>query len=56
MARGTHHPHDPEVIECRECSAQFDLARQNYYDNLCPECKHEKQMESAMDERAERGL
>jgi Zn finger protein HypA/HybF involved in hydrogenase expression len=36
------HPHDPDFIECRECGAEFDLARQNYYDNLCPKCHAEE--------------
>lgn len=27
-----------EMLTCRECGAQFDLAQQNYYDNLCPSC------------------
>lgn len=31
--------HDPELIDCRECGRQFDLAHQRYYDNLCPKCK-----------------
>jgi|GEM_PF-1203712 hypothetical protein len=34
----TPHPHDPEITSCRKCGAQFDLARQNYYDTLCPSC------------------
>ncbi len=28
----------PEIIECRKCGTEFDLAAQNYYDNLCPSC------------------
>jgi Zn finger protein HypA/HybF involved in hydrogenase expression len=32
---------DVEIIECRECGAQFDVAKQRYYDNLCPPCKDE---------------
>lgn len=35
------HRHDPAIVECRECGGSFDLARQNYYYNLCPECKDE---------------
>ena len=34
-------PHDPDWTGCRECGVQFDLARQTYYDNLCPGCKAE---------------
>ncbi len=34
-----HWPHDPEIIACRECGAEFDLARQYYYDNACPACR-----------------
>lgn len=30
-----------EIIECRECGRKFDLAAQNYYDNLCPACVRE---------------
>jgi len=33
------HRHDPEIIECRECPRKFDLARQNYYYNICPTCR-----------------
>ena len=33
------HEHDPDLIECRECGREFDLARQDYYDSLCPVCK-----------------
>jgi hypothetical protein len=25
-------------MKCRDCGAPFDLASQNYYDNLCPSC------------------
>jgi len=31
--------HIAEPIECRTCGIEFDLARMNYYDNLCPKCK-----------------
>jgi hypothetical protein len=33
--------HDPEITECRNCSAEFDLARQHYYDDQCPSCVDE---------------
>lgn len=32
------HPHDDEPTECRECGSTFDLARQNYYADKCPDC------------------
>lgn len=35
----SHHEHDPELIECRECDSEFDLARQHYYDDICPSCR-----------------
>lgn len=34
----TTHRHDPDYVECRNCNTTFDLARQHYYDDLCPEC------------------
>lgn len=33
--------HDAEIMECRECGATFDLARQSYYYDLCPTCNSE---------------
>jgi len=30
-----------ELIECRDCGEEFDLASQHYYDNQCPACKSE---------------
>lgn len=30
--------HDPEIRTCRDCPSQYDLARQDYYGPLCPEC------------------
>lgn len=35
----SRHSHDPELVTCRDCETKFDLARQHYYDNLCPSCK-----------------
>lgn len=35
------HPHDPEIMECAECGAQYDLARQTYYGPLCPRCERQ---------------
>jgi len=29
----------PDMFACRECGYEFDLARQQYDDNLCPSCK-----------------
>lgn len=29
---------DQDLTECRECGETFNLAAQNYYDNLCPAC------------------
>jgi hypothetical protein len=37
----TQREHDPEPTNCRSCGTQFDLARQHYYDNLCPTCKQD---------------
>lgn len=34
-----HHEHDPDMVECRECGLDFDLARVSYYDNICPACR-----------------
>lgn len=31
--------HDPDLVECRTCGAQFDLARQPYYGPDCPSCR-----------------
>lgn len=39
------HEHDPEMTDCRNCGAEFDLARQNYYDNICPSCLKEEEPE-----------
>lgn len=36
-----YHEHDPEIIECSNCGTEFDLARQHYYDDLCPSCASE---------------
>lgn len=41
----SHHPHDPEITECRECGAEFDLARQHYYSDICPSCLKEEEPE-----------
>lgn len=41
----SHHEHDPELIECRECGCEFDLARQHYYDDICPSCLKEEEPE-----------
>lgn len=35
------HPHDPEEHECTDCGATFDLARQTYYADKCPDCYDE---------------
>lgn len=32
-------PHDPDIVECAECDAKFDLALQDYYGPLCPRCR-----------------
>lgn len=32
-------PHDPEIHTCPECGGQFDLARQSYYSQYCPQCE-----------------
>lgn len=32
---------DREIIECRECGSEFNLAAQHYYDNLCPSCQED---------------
>lgn len=32
-------PHDPDLVTCRDCGHEFDLARQDYYDNICPNCR-----------------
>lgn len=37
--------HDPDIVECRKCGTEFDLALQNYYDNLCPSCMDEENPE-----------
>jgi DNA-directed RNA polymerase subunit RPC12/RpoP len=26
------------MLDCRDCGRTFDLAAQNYYDQVCPEC------------------
>lgn len=39
------HEHDPDMVDCRECGRTFDLARQNYYDNLCPSCMEKENPE-----------
>ena len=31
--------HDSEPTECTGCGATFDLARQDYYGPICPDCK-----------------
>ena len=31
--------HDPDIVECEECGAPFDLARQMYYGPNCPSCR-----------------
>lgn len=36
------HAHDAEIVDCRECGATFDLARQTYYVDLCPFCEAEE--------------
>lgn len=41
--------HDPDMVECRECETEFDLARQNYYDNICPKCLKEEEPERTWD-------
>lgn len=33
---------DMDITECRECGAEFNLAAQYYYDNLCPSCKQDQ--------------
>lgn len=48
MTRNAHE-HDPEMIDCRNCGAPFDLARQYYYEDLCPSCKKEKDGDDAVD-------
>lgn len=30
------------LVECRDCGAMFNLDGQMYYDDLCPECKAER--------------
>ena len=30
-----------ELVECRDCGAEFNLGAQMYYDSLCPDCKNE---------------
>lgn len=39
--------HDAEIMECDACGSQFDLARQDYYDKLCPDCNEEMEREMA---------
>mgnify|MGYP000137835986 CR=1 FL=1 len=42
-----HHRREPEreTVSCRNCGADFNLAAQYYYDNLCPSCKHDEEGE-----------
>lgn len=42
MADLEHRRPGPEHQTCRECGATFDLAAQNYYDNVCPSCVDEE--------------
>lgn len=39
------HDHDPDFVECRSCGQEFDLALQNYYDNVCPPCMEDEEPE-----------
>jgi predicted Zn-ribbon and HTH transcriptional regulator len=50
------HQQETEEHDCRNCGSTFNLAAQMYYSNICPECKHEQQMEASMDEQMEYGL
>lgn len=50
------HERETEEMKCRKCGSTFNLAAQFYYDNLCPECKNEEQMEAQMNEQMESGL
>lgn len=50
------HRQESEEMECRNCGATFNLAAQMYYDNMCPECKHEQHMEESMNNQMEYGL
>lgn len=36
------HPHAEDTTDCRSCGVEFDLARQHYFDELCPSCKEEQ--------------
>jgi hypothetical protein len=49
MPRSDTHRHAPEQAECRNCGAMFDLARQYYYDDLCPTCKEKEDGRDAVD-------
>lgn len=33
--------HDPDLVECRDCGHEFDLSRQDYYSDICPNCREE---------------
>ena len=37
--RDSHHEHDPDLVDCRDCGREFDLALQPYYGPLCPDCR-----------------
>lgn len=41
MVSPYRHRHDTEAVECVECDAVFDLARQSYYGPVCPSCRGE---------------
>lgn len=34
---------DTELQTCPNCGSTFDLAKQYYYDSLCPDCKDERE-------------
>lgn len=31
--------HDADLVDCKDCGHKFDLALQNYYGPLCPNCR-----------------
>lgn len=43
----SHHEHDPEMVPCADCGSTFDLARQHYYDNRCPDCVPDDQLKQS---------
>jgi transcription initiation factor IIE alpha subunit len=50
--------HEPELLNCAECSRMFDLAAQDYYGPRCPQCtetleESDSEMEKDVDENKE---